>query len=166
MSSQITVFRSADETAAEDAAKVQEMLVEEGIPATLLNDEAPEVPAGAYEVQVDENNRARAEELVAQYAPEREMEEVDPSHALDLVTVFRAGGPTGEMEAMSVQSVLEAEGISAMIVGDSRYPNFPQEVRVAQEHETRARQLIEEALAAGPVGAEEAEQAGESGSTG
>jgi hypothetical protein len=76
-----------------------------------------------------------------------------------MVTVF---GSASEMEAMSIHAVLEAAGIAAMIVGDSRYPNFPQQVRVAKEHEAQAKQIIEDALAAGPAGAEEAEEAGES----
>lgn len=162
MPSQITVFRSADESAGEDAAKVQEMLQDAGIPASLLDDDAPEVPAGAYEVRVDPENQVRAEQLVAQFPPEAEMEDVDPSHALDLVTVFRSAGAANEIEAMSIQSVLEDSGISAVIVGDARFPSIGQEVRVAREHEERARQLINEALAAGPAAAEEAEKSTES----
>jgi hypothetical protein len=158
MSSQITVFRSADESASEDAANVQQMLEEAGVQAALLDDSAPGVPVGAYEVRVDAENQARAEQLIAQVPPEGEG---DPSPALDLVTVFRAAGATNEMEAMSIQSILDAGGISAFIVGDSRYPIFPQEVRVAREDEALARQMIEDALAAGPAGAEEAEASGE-----
>jgi Putative prokaryotic signal transducing protein len=158
MSSQITVFRSADETAPEDAANVQQMLADEGIQAAVLDDSAPGIPEGAYEVRVDAANQTRAEQLIAQFPPEAEVEDVDPSEALDQVTVF---GAASEMEAMSIHGVLEAGGISAMIVGDSRYPNFPQEVRVAKEHEARAKALIAEALAAGPSAAEEAEKLGE-----
>jgi hypothetical protein len=158
MSSQITVFRSADESASEDATNVQQMLRDEGIAAAVLDDTAPGVPEGAYEVRVDSANQARAEQLVAQFPPEAEMEDVDPSEALDQVTVF---GAASELEAMSIHAVLEAGGISAMMVGDSRLPNVPQEVRVAKEHEARARELIAEALAAGPAGAAEAEELGE-----
>jgi hypothetical protein len=154
MSSQITIFRSADESASEDAAEVLKMLTDKGIPAVLLDDSAPGVVEGTYEVRVDAGNQARAEQLVAEFPPGTELEEVDPSAALDEVTVF---GAASEMEAISIQSILQAGGISAMIVGDSRLPNFPQEVRVAKELEARARQLIEDALAAGPAGAEEAE---------
>jgi hypothetical protein len=158
MSSQITVFRSADETASEDAADVFKMLIDEGIPAVLLDDSAPGIVEGAYEVRVDPEHKSRAEQLIAEFPPEDELEDVDPSEALDEVTVF---GAASEMEAMSVQAVLEAGGISAMIVGDSRYPNFPQEVRVAKELEPAARQLIKDALAVGPAGAEEAEASSE-----
>jgi hypothetical protein len=163
MSSQITVYRSADESASEDAANVQQMLTEEGIAAVLLDDSAPGVMEGAYEVRVDPENQVRAEQLIAQLLPEAEGDEGDPSDALDLVTVFRSAGPGAEMDAMSIQSVLEAGGISAVLIGDARYPIFPQQVRVAREHEARAKELIEEALAAGPAGAEEAEALGENG---
>jgi hypothetical protein len=159
MSSQITVFRSADESASEDAASVQQMLMEEGVAATLLDDSAPGVMEGAYEVRVEAENQARAEQLISRFPPGTELEDVDPSEALDQVTVF---GAASEMEAMSIHAVLEAGGISAMIVGDSRYPIFPQQVRVARELEARARQIIADALAAGPAGAEEAEASSES----
>jgi hypothetical protein len=134
------------------------MLAEAGIPAAILDDSAPGVPAGAYEVRVDAENQARAEDLIASFSPDDELEEVDPSHALDLVTVFGEEGSGSEMEAMQIQSILEAGGISSVVIGDSRYPIFGQQVRVAREHEVRARQLIEEAQAAGPAGAEAAEE--------
>jgi hypothetical protein len=161
MSSQITVFRSADKSASEDADSVRQMLIESGIAATLLDHSAPGVMAGAYEVRVEAENQARAEQLIAEFQVEDELEPADPSEGLDLVTVFRSAGTAAEMEAVSIHSVLEAGGIEAMIIGDSRYPIFPQDVRVAREHEAQARQMIEDALAAGPAGAEEAEQASE-----
>jgi hypothetical protein len=161
MTSQITVFRSADESAGEDAAKVQEMLSDAGITAVVFDDRAPGVPSGVYEVRVDPEDQGRAEELVARFNPDAELQEVDPSSALDLVTVFRAAGTSNKIEVISIQSVLEDGGISAFIVGDPRFPSIGQEVRVATEHEARARQLIAEALEAGPTAAEEAEQSAE-----
>jgi phosphoribosylamine--glycine ligase len=161
MSSQITVFRSADESAGEDAAKVQEMLTDAGLRATLLDASAPGVPSGAYEVRVDAEDQASAEKLIQEFSPDVELTDVDPSHALDLVTVFQAPGTANEIEAISIQSILEEGGISAVIIGDARLPNIGQEVRVAREHEVKARQLIEEALAAGSSAAEEAEESAE-----
>ena len=35
----------------------------------------------------------------------------DPSHALDLVTIFEESGTTAEMEAINIQAVLKAAGI-------------------------------------------------------
>jgi len=80
---------------------------------------------------------------------------------LDLVTVFQSAGSGAEMEALDVQALLEASGIKAFIIGDARLPNLPEEVRVAREHAGQAGQLIADALAAGPSGAEEAEAASE-----
>lgn len=83
------------------------------------------------------------------------------SHDLDLITVFRAAGSTAQMEALSVQNVLEANGIEAFLIADARLPNLPAEVRVAKEYAAEAEKLLAEALAAGPSAAEEAETAEE-----
>lgn|SRR5690348_13092750 len=159
MDAQVTVFRSADETAGEDASKVQQMLAEQGIAAALLDDDAPGVPEGAYEVRVAPADQARAEELIANFSPDDELEPLDTSHGLDTVSIFHGQGT--EMEALQVKSLLESNGISALLVGDSRYPNLPFQIRVAREHETAARRVIADAQAVGSTGAEEAEASGE-----
>jgi NADH/NAD ratio-sensing transcriptional regulator Rex len=161
MDSEVTVFRSADATAQEDAAAIQEMLVDEGVQAVLLDDHAPGVPSGAWEVRVAAADSARAEALIAAHPVEDEFADVDASADLDLVTVFRSAGNTGEMEAQQVKSLLESNGLEAVLVADARLPNLPDEVRVAREHLTQARRLIAEALSAGPAAADEAEAAGE-----
>jgi hypothetical protein len=89
------------------------------------------------------------------------MDPREESHELDMVTVFQSAGTTSEMEALSVQSLLEAAGISAMVVGAQSLPNLPEEVRVAREHVTEAKRIIADALAAGPAGAAEAEKESE-----
>ena len=86
------------------------------------------------------------------------MDSREGSHELDMVTVFQSAGTTSEMEALSVQSLLEAAGISAMVVGTQSLPSLPEEVRVAREHVTEAKRIIADALAAGPAGAAEAER--------
>ena len=75
----------------------------------------------------------------------------------DLVTVLEAG----EMEAVNIQAMLEADGIATVIVGASALPNLPFAVRVAASHADRAREAIAAHRAAGPAGALEAEQATE-----
>ena len=75
-----------------------------------------------------------------------------------LVTIFRlAEGGIEESEVLTVQQLLESSGIATVLVGDSPLPNLAEEIRVAAEDADRARQLIADALAAGPEGAEEAE---------
>lgn len=86
------------------------------------------------------------------------MQKREESHDLDLVTVFQSAGTTSDMEAVAVQSLLEASGIAAVVVGAEVLPNLPEEVRVAKEHATEAKRIIAAALAAGPAGATEAER--------
>ena len=82
----------------------------------------------------------------------------EPSGDLDLVTVFRtAGGGIEETEVLTVQQLLESNGIRTVLIGDSPLPNLAEEIRVVSGDAERALQLIADALAAGPAGAEEAE---------
>ena len=82
----------------------------------------------------------------------------DPSEDQDLVTVFETtGGGVEDSEAMMVQQLLESNGIQTVRVGDNPLPSFPDAIRVAHEDADVARQLIADALAAGPAGAAEAE---------
>ena len=83
---------------------------------------------------------------------------VNPSENQDLVTVFEsAGGGVEDSEVLMVQQLLESNGISTVLVGDSPLPNLAEAVRVGADDAERARQLIAEALSAGPAGADEAE---------
>ena len=87
--------------------------------------------------------------------------EPDDSEDFDLVTVFSSDEHDAEMEALAVQSVLEAGGIPAVIVGSSVLPNLPFEVRVPSSRVEEAEALIADSEAAGPAGAEEAERSSE-----
>jgi len=87
--------------------------------------------------------------------------EADTSHAMDLVSVFEAMGADAEMEAMAVKGVLDAAGIDVVMVGSSSLPNLTFSVQVPVEMQEEALRRIEEAKAAGPAAAEEAERAGE-----
>jgi hypothetical protein len=86
---------------------------------------------------------------------------VDPSHDLDMVTIAELQGATGEMEAMGIQSILDANGISAVLVGSSTLPNLNFAVQVAHEDLGRAHAVLAEARAAGPAAAAEASQESE-----
>jgi len=86
------------------------------------------------------------------------MQAGDPSDASDPVTVFRTASAQSTFEAQNVQAMLEAEGIPTELVGDTRLPNLAFEVRVSQADVERATQLIAEAEALGPAGADEAER--------
>jgi hypothetical protein len=69
----------------------------------------------------------------------------DAGHDLDLVEVFRGVGPTGEMEAMGVQALLEGVGIESVIVGTSQLPMLPFAVMVPRGEEESARRAMAEA---------------------
>lgn len=154
------MYRSMDAEAKEDSENIVEVLTDAGIQAVLLDDSAPGVPEGVFEVQVPPRDAARAEELIAENPPPDEGEEVDHSSALDLETIASA---TSEMEAIGIKNLLDSNGIATVLVGDSVLPNFPFEVRVAHDQADRARVLIADAESKGPAAAEEAELESESG---
>jgi hypothetical protein len=152
----LTVFRSLDESAHEDADRVCQVLTEAGLAPVVLDDSAPGVVEGTWEVRVPAAEAARAEQLLAAQAGEAALAG-DDSEDLDLETVFHSeGAATGEMEATEIQSLLETEGIEAVIVGTPALPNLPFEVRVPRSEVEHAQQVIADAQAAGPAAAEEA----------
>ncbi len=159
----INVFRSADEDAEADARAVHELLTSQGIEAVLLDDSAPGVPSGAWEVQTPAADVARAEQLIGQARlPDSDLTEVSESAAFDVETVFRAhAGTSAEMQAMSVKSMLESSGIATILVGDSVLPNLSFEVQVAKGQAEEARRLIAQAEVIGAEAAEEEEQSSE-----
>ena len=77
----------------------------------------------------------------------------DNSEHLNLETIYHAegSGPLAEFEAMEIKNLLEANGIDAVLVGDSVLPNLPFEVRVARDKVSEARALIAEAQNAEPA---------------
>jgi hypothetical protein len=149
-----------DADAADDADCVVELLTDAGIQAVLLDDSAPGVPEGVFEVRVPAADVSRAEEIIAENPLPEEGEELDTSSGLDLETIASAAS---EMEATSMKNLLESNGLTAVLVGDSVLPNFPFEVRVAHDQVERARLLIANAEAEGPAAAEAAELESESG---
>ena len=156
----VTMFRSADASADEDAEDVRDLLTEGGLSPVLLRDDAIGVPSGACEVRVPAGEAARADEILAACAAS-DPEPGDPSHEFDLETIFDAVGTTAEMEAIGIRGVLEANGISCVLVGPSVYPNLRFLVRVPKKDADRAQQVLAEARAAGPSAAEEAQRASE-----
>lgn len=85
----------------------------------------------------------------------------DRSHQMDMVTLFSSANHDAEMEAMQIHGVMEANGISSIVVGTSTIPSLEFEVQVPREDLAEAQRILAEAQAAGPAGAAEAEAAGE-----
>src|SRR5258708_16500610 len=156
MHAPVIVFRSSTPRAREDAAAILEFLASQGISGELVDDTAPPLTADEWGVRVEAEDAAQAEALIASNPPnEDEFANVDESHQLDLVTVFNAAGSRSEMEAMSVKGVLDVAGIYAVIVGDPRLPNLPEEVRAPREHVTEAQRAIADAITPRPAAADE-----------
>jgi Putative prokaryotic signal transducing protein len=153
----VTVYRSMDAAAKEDCETIVEILSDRNISAVMLDDSAPGVPAGAFEVCVPAADSARAEAIIAENPLPGEVEEVDDSGDLDLETIFRSDDAAAEVEALAIKGLLEADGIAAALVGDSVLPNLGFEVKVARDQAENARKLIAEAEAEGPAAAEDEE---------
>ena len=85
----------------------------------------------------------------------------DPSHDLDMVTLFSSLNHDAEMEANAIHSVLEANGIPSIVVGTPQIPAFEFQVQVPRERLEEAERVLAEAQEAGPAAAAEAEQASE-----
>ena len=159
----VTVYRSMDATAETDCETIADLLSAEGLSPVILDDSAPGIPEGAYEVRVPKGEAAQAEKIIAENPLPDEVEEVDASPDLDLSeAVFHSeGSTTAEFEATAIKNLLETNGIATVLVGDSVLPNFPFEVRVAAENAERAREIIAEFERGGPAAAEAAEREGE-----
>lgn len=156
----VTVFRSADPDADEQAAVVRDMLAKANIEAEVFDDSAPGVPEGVFEVRVPAALQADAEQLIdaqKDFTPDA----LDLSHDLDMVPVFVSESPNADMLAVGIRSVLEAQGIPSVMVSGSVFPNLPFEVRVPKASLEDARRAIAAAEEAGPAAADEGERESE-----
>lgn len=88
--------------------------------------------------------------------------EVDPSRDLDLVTIFSSSNHNAEMEATTIRTLLESNGIEAFVVGPAVIPSLEFQVQVPREAADEAVRLMAEARAGGPEAAAAAEAKSES----
>jgi Putative prokaryotic signal transducing protein len=153
----VTVYRSMDATAKTDCETIIELLSDNNISAVLLDDSAPGVPEGTFEVQVPAAESARAEAIIDANPLPDEVEEVDDSEALDLETIFHSDGTMAEVECMGIRNVLEANGIASVLVGDSVLPTLGFEVKVARDQVENAKRIIAQAELDGPASADAGE---------
>jgi hypothetical protein len=95
--------------------------------------------------------------------PEDQQDEslIDASHDLDMVTLFSSSAVDAEMEATNIHGLLQANGIPSVVVGASTIPSLEFQVQVPRGIAEEAERLVEEARAAGPEAAAEAEAASE-----
>jgi hypothetical protein len=97
--------------------------------------------------------------------PEHEEDEHDPdqvltSHALDMVPLFDSSTVDAEMEADVIRGVLDSNGIPSLVKRGGPFPLYFQ-VLVPRGKVREAERLLDEARAAGPEAAAEAERATE-----
>ena len=88
----------------------------------------------------------------------------NPGHDLDMVPIFSSMNHDAEMEAQSIHSLLESNGIESAVVGPSTIPSVEFQVQVPRAQLEEAERIMAEARAAGPSAADEAEAESESGS--
>lgn len=80
-----------------------------------------------------------------------------------MVTLFSSMNFDAEMEALALQSLLEANGIESEVVGPSTIPSAEFQVQVPRGQLEEAERVMAEAREAGPAAAEEGEAAEEAG---
>jgi hypothetical protein len=152
----VTIFRSADVDAEEQASVVCDMLANANITAEVFDDSAPGVPEGVVEVRVLPERQADAERLIA-IRKDFNPSALNLSADLDMVPVFASDAANAEMIAAEIRSILESQGIPSVLASGSVFPNLPFEVRVPKERLEEARRAITSAEEAGPEAADEAE---------
>ncbi len=155
----VTVFRSGDPSATDEASAIVDLLADAGLNAMLLTDEYPGVLHGTVEVRVPaEEEEAALDAIDAQSSGSTEG---SPSHGYDLVELYRGQGTTGEVEAVSIRAVLDANHVPNVLIGSMQLPNLPFRVMVPLIFVETAQQVLDEAENAGTAAAEGAATANE-----
>ena len=98
---------------------------------------------------------------MAQDPEDRDQDQPLSTHALDLVSLYDSLNVDAEAEADVIRGLLDANGIPSLVRGAAQYPNLGFQVLVPRGKLNEARRIIDEALAAGPDAAAEAEAASE-----
>jgi len=144
----VTVFRSADADAADQAEDVCDLLVESGMTAIVADDSEPGIEEGSFEVRVPAEQAAEAEAILTAAAEAPEDMEYS-GEDMDLVSIFETGTEISEMEALSLKTLLESNNIPTVIEGATTLPNLGFDVRVPIRYLDDARRVVEEAAATG-----------------
>lgn len=155
----VTVFRSADESAGDDAEQICDLLVEAGLTAIAVDDSEPGVMEGCWEVRVPAEQAEQADQMIAASAGTVPAEG-DPSDEMDLIPLFEEGTDLTELEAMNLKTLLEANGIPTVVYGSSQLPNIPFDVRVPQDMLEAAEQVVADAATAATAESGEEPQVG------
>src|SRR5882724_11912564 len=84
--------------------------------------------------------------------------QAEPEPDGSMVPVFSSSNHDAEAEALIVKGILDASGVPAIVVGPQTLPNLEFRVQVPEHLLDQAKRVIDEARAAGPAAAQEAEQ--------
>ena len=153
----VTVFRSGDASASDEASTIVDLLADAGLNAMLLTDEYPGVLQGTVEVRVPADEEEAALDAIDAQTTAEMGEEGTPSHGYDLVELYRGQGTTGEVESMTIRAVLDANHVPSVLVGSMQLPNLAFRVMVPQIFVEAAQQALSEAEEAGPAAAMQGE---------
>ena len=91
---------------------------------------------------------------------ERDEDRILTSHALDMIALYDSSTVDAEMEADVIRGVLDSSGIPSLVKRPGPFP-LEFQVLVPRGRLQEAQRLLEEARAAGPEAAAEAERATE-----
>jgi hypothetical protein len=84
-----------------------------------------------FKIMPNENEFTTGSEMIpVEPVNEDDFTEEGLSHDLDFATIHSGQGTEAEMEAISIQSLLEANDIPCTVVGSQQIPSLPFEVRV------------------------------------
>jgi hypothetical protein len=104
-----------------------------------------------------------AQDLDADERSRDDEDYLDTSPDLDMVTLYRSPTAGSEIEAQIIRGILDSYGIPSLMSRAMGNPQLGFEVQVHRQNYQAAGRLIEEAKAAGPAAAMEAERASEEG---
>lgn len=157
MTGLVPVYRASDRNAAQDVEVVRNLLISSGLDAAIADDNHG-LPDGTFEIRVPPEQADRANEILSAAPARGEASVVDRSSDLDMVTLRRFDGATGEMQAMAIKGILDSMGINSVVVGTSALPSLSFFLQVAQADAERANAAIQEADANAPAAAAEADR--------
>ena len=149
----VTLYQSAHPHSEEEAHEILDTLREGGIGTVRVRqDDEPGGGVRSFLVEVDSSEAYDAQAFLEKKGVTPES--LDAGSSMDFRVVFYSDKHDSEPEALAVQTLLEANGITAFLDESSPLPNFPHKVLVASADAARAREVIESARATGPMDAE------------
>ena len=147
----VTVFRVGDAGRVLPLEEAKRLLAEAGLE---VHEFGAEAGLESAELRVPAQDSGRAEDLLKSASDAEHLTLPDATHFQDPVVVFEAEDVNAGLDGLNIHSLLEANGVPALLQQDSALPVLRVEVMVSRENEARARELMREAQ--GGVGTQNA----------